>query len=709
MRNHSLAEGTDLKIHIKEIQMQKSTLTLFLSIIASTYAVADSASENKAIYQLPELVVTAGLWQSELNRATSSVTAFDDLQLANTGSQHFQDLINAIPNLTWAGATSRPRYLQIRGIGENSQFEGETPDSSIRFLIDDLDFTGLGSIGNLFDIQQVEVLRGPQAGAFGVNAAGGLVKMVSNDPTPYWTGQAEATVGDDELRGGGIAVGGPLLQDNPEVLTFRLSTYQIMSDGFRKNEFLNRDDTNARDEFNSRFKLRWKPASDWTWDGTLFYANADNGYDDWSLGNTGFTTYSDQPGRDEQESIAASAKGTFTGMPTVKLTTVSSYTGTDSFYSYDGDWSNYADAGWSAYVFLLRDRKRWSEEIRLDSADEEDALGLIDRWTLGVYFEDFDEKSEFGGDWGNFKTRYMSQTASLYGQGTHRLDSKNRITLGVQAEYFDLKTDIESREDVQFDDQLFGGKLTYERDLNANQTLFASLGRGYKAGGANIYPYLSSALPVKYDSETLWNYEAGLRAKSTDGTIASQLTLFYLDRKNPQLRDSAGQGVSFTYFTTNGTQARHFGVEAESTWYLNENWSLNGSIGVLDAHRDAYTDPSNSTLTISERDLSNAPRYTYRVKIAYNPSKGLFANGEITGNDSYYESNSHDEKRSNFNVVNAAIGYRMDDWTLTLWGRNLFDTEYEKRIFFFDNGAGEQRYESPADPRQFGATLNYNW
>ncbi|MGB0184780.1 MAG: hypothetical protein ACPF9Q_05060, partial [Opitutales bacterium] len=62
-----------------------------------------------------------------------------------------------------------------------------------------------------------------------------------------------------------------------------------------------------------------------------------------------------------------------------------------------------------------------------------------------------------------------------------------------------------------------------------------------------------------------------------------------------------------------------------------------------------------------------------------------------------------------FTVVNAALGYRIDNWTLTFWGRNLFDTKYEKRVFFFDNGAGETRYENPADPRQFGATLNYTW
>ena len=128
--------------------------------------------------------------QSELQRTTASVTVLNQAALADKGVQHFEDVINAIPNLTWTGGTSRPRYIQIRGIGENSQFEGETPDSSVRFLVDDLDFTGLGTIGNLFDVQQIEVLRGPQAGAFGANAAGGMIRIVTNDPTPYWNGQA---------------------------------------------------------------------------------------------------------------------------------------------------------------------------------------------------------------------------------------------------------------------------------------------------------------------------------------------------------------------------------------------------------------------------------------------------------------------------------------------------------------------------------------
>ena len=296
--------------------MTKTNIALALAVLAtglhaSTEAVPAASEE---IHELPDFVVTGSLWDSELARTTASVTAFDNERLTGNGTQHFEDIVNAIPNLTWTGGTSRPRYIQIRGIGENSQFEGETPDSSVRFLVDDLDFTGLGTIGNLFDVQQVEVLRGPQAGAFGVNAAGGVIKIVTNAPTPYWSGQVEGTIGEDNLIATGFALGGPLSKSNPEELTFRFAVNKMKQDGFRNNAFLGRDDTNERDELNTRLKLRWTPNQDWQWDGTLFHANANNGYDEWSLDNTGFTTFSDEPGRDEQKSYAGSLRGTWSGL-----------------------------------------------------------------------------------------------------------------------------------------------------------------------------------------------------------------------------------------------------------------------------------------------------------------------------------------------------------------------------------------------------------
>ena len=82
-----------------------------------------------------------------------------------------------------------------------------------------------------------------------------------------------------------------------------------------------------------------------------------------------------------------------------------------------------------------------------------------------------------------------------------------------------------------------------------------------------------------------------------------------------------------------------------------------------------------------------------------------------------YESNNSDNRdqriRSAFTVFNGSLGYRYENWTLTLWGRNLFDEEYQKRVFFFANNPpaydDPRRFENPSDPVQYGATLNYKW
>jgi outer membrane receptor protein involved in Fe transport len=175
-----------------------------------------------------------------------------------------------------------------------------------------------------------------------------------------------------------------------------------------------------------------------------------------------------------------------------------------------------------------------------------------------------------------------------------------------------------------------------------------------------------------------------------------------LDREDAQLRSSTGQGIDFTYATANAGDAEHYGAELEGTWFINKNWSFTAGLGLLETELEATGD-----------ELSSAPSYTYNARIDYVAENGFFANFEVVGSDEFYESNNPDNRdqriRSEFAVFNGAVGYRHENWTLTLWGRNLFDEEYEKRVFFFDNGLGEQRFENPADPRQFGATLNYSW
>src|SRR5687768_2112469 len=255
----------------------KLPTSLLLTIVALTIArgqtpaispastPAPSPVAGTAPLKLEPLLVTGDLWESPLDRIPASVSVYDDQALRARAVRHFGDLVDQIPNLTWTGGTSRPRYFQIRGVGENSQYEGETPDSTVRFLVDDLDFTGLGSLASTFDVRQVEVLRGPQAGAFGANAAGGVVRLVTNAPTPFFTGEVTGTIGSDGLREGGFALGGPLSAAKPEQLMARLAVQRHTSDGFRRNVTLNRD-TNARDELSARLRLTLNATPQWKWE-----------------------------------------------------------------------------------------------------------------------------------------------------------------------------------------------------------------------------------------------------------------------------------------------------------------------------------------------------------------------------------------------------------------------------------------------------------
>ncbi len=130
-----------------------------------------------------DVYVRSGLREVSLLDATYSVTIIGKSSLNGEPTLHFQGLTQSIPNLNWAGGTSRPRYFQIRGVGERSLYATEGPPNfSVGFIIDDIDFAGLGMPAILLDINQIEIFRGPQSSVYGANAMAGLISMQSNAP-----------------------------------------------------------------------------------------------------------------------------------------------------------------------------------------------------------------------------------------------------------------------------------------------------------------------------------------------------------------------------------------------------------------------------------------------------------------------------------------------------------------------------------------------
>jgi outer membrane receptor protein involved in Fe transport len=232
--------------------------------------------------QPEEIVVTADFRESRIEERPLSVSVLDRAELQAATQQHFEEAIRMVPNLNLSGEGSRARYFQLRGVGELEQYDG-APNPSVGFIVDDIDFSGLGSVGTLFDIDRVEVLRGPQGTRYGANALGGLVYMRSRAPSTELTADVEATAGSDGTDALGAAFGGPI----GDALGFRTSVQTYENNGFRDNVFLGRDDTYGRDELTARGKLVWSPRDGVQVDFTGMYVDVDNGYDAWAIDNVG--------------------------------------------------------------------------------------------------------------------------------------------------------------------------------------------------------------------------------------------------------------------------------------------------------------------------------------------------------------------------------------------------------------------------------------
>ena len=232
---------------------------------------------------------------------------------------------------------------------------------------------------------------------------------------------------------------------------------------------------------------------------------------------------------------------------------------------------------------VRRDRDVVSQELRFDSALTRAALGWIDRWTLGVFFSNTDESSHYTNvDPGNVRgldTRYDAKHVAMFGQIAHDLSARTRLTLGLRAEELDLTGsgkrtrfrasrgtfDPEVSFRPAFDDALWGGKLSLEHELTNHTVVFASITRGYKAGGINVDARIDPVSdPLTYETEYLWNYEVGVRGNWLDQRLSGEVTAFQMQRRDAQVRDSAGFGGSYRFFTANAQRAEVNGLAQSS-------------------------------------------------------------------------------------------------------------------------------------------------
>jgi iron complex outermembrane receptor protein len=680
---------------------------------------------------LEEIVVTADFREARIEELPVSVTVLDREELRATTHQHFEEAIRSVPNLNLSGEGSRARYFQLRGVGELEQYDG-APNPSIGFIVDDIDFSGLGSIGTLFDVDRVEVLRGPQGTRYGANALGGLVYMRSQGPSDTPTANFEATMGSDGTDALGAAFGGPL----GDALGFRASVQTYENSGFRDNVFLGRDDTFRRDELTARGKLAWAPSDTVQVDFTGLYLDVDNGYDAWAVDN-GFNTYSDDPGRDAQKSAAGSVR-VAAELARVDLVSITGFADTDAVFSFDADWGN--AAYWAPYVYDYvttndRERRTVSQEVRVLSKPGAIAGGRGD-WLAGVYVLDLDERNDHL-DVGIYDddsfcdpceldnpvvSDYGATNVAMFGQVALAATERLGVTIGLRferrsADYLDTSSNAFAP-----DDDMLGGEVAFDWQLAERRSAYVRLARGYKAGGFNVslagvdFATVDngqlSAEHIEFDPEALTSIEAGLRATSADGRFRADLGLFVARRDDQQvevpLQLRLGDPSSFLFVTANSERGEHHGLEATLDWQATERLTLSTAVGWLQAEIDEFSlFPS-----IAGREQAHAPEYTYSLGAMYTAPSGWWGRLDYSGMDEFFFDYGHDQKSQSYGLANLSVGRDWDSWRVKLWARNLFDENYAVRGFYFGNEPPDfppTLYTRLGDPRHYGITVSYGW
>ena len=681
---------------------------------------------------LEEVVVTGTLRSQSWLEAPASITVLDATTLKEAGQQHFQDVLDLTPNLNWAAGTSRPRYFQIRGIGEREQYEG-APNPSVGFLIDDIDFSGLGMPATLFDVGQIEVLRGPQGTRYGANALAGLIVVRGNDPQldPHWS--IEATGGEYGTRAAGLTATGPAESLKS---AWRLAVQQYRSDGFMRNTHLRRDDTNDRDELTARFKWRWQPREDTTLDFTVLHADIDNGYDAWAIDNSR-TTLSDRPGKDAQRATGVSARLVTSAWGPYTFTIIGSHADSESINSFDADWGN--ANSWAPYTYDYfsrsdRDRRTSSLELRLATPDA--APGTAPAWLVGVYALRLEEDGrdlllgEFADpdfpEWDSvtedtLASTYEATNLAAFGQLDGYLTNRLRWSAGVRyerrrADYADqgLQDGAPVQHDLSARDHMIGGQLSLSASLSETSTVYASVSRGYKAGGFN----LGNISPDKrrFDPEYLWNLETGFKSRLAGGRALLDVALFYQWRRDLQIRtgqqaDPTNPGT-YIFITDNIARGYNTGIEASLRYAVTPSLELGGSIGLLRSRLSGALNEDGEP--VPPREQAHAPEYTAAVHAAWRHPRGFMARVDVTAKDNFYFDvpTDHDMQSHAYSIVNLKVGYEQPRWSAHLWVRNLFDEDYAVRGFFFSNEPpdwAEKLYVQRGDPRQVGLTVNVSF
>ncbi|MFD3390946.1 TonB-dependent receptor [Alteromonas macleodii] len=688
------------------------TLSLFASSVAAYAQQANvSNTSDSTPSDIERVVVSGDFRQTTLDQLSASATILDQERLRSRQPSHIDSVLNSIPNVNFAAGASRGRFVQIRGIGERSQF-AEPINPSVSFIVDEFDFSGLAAAGLIFDTKQLEVYRGPQATLYGTGALAGAVKLSSNDVGSDAPDYVEARIGNKESYRIEGATGDDINTD----WGYRAALVHNRSDGFVENTFLNRSDTANIDETALRFAVEGSVDERTTLALTYRWYDIDNGYDAFSLDNDN-KTLSDEPGFDEHQTHAVSARST-TNTAAGDFILIATHASHNIAYGYDEDWTftGFHPWGYTSFDAYYRDVETQTGEMRFVSSDSAALFDGMTDWTIGVFYKSTKEKllRQYTYLDSDFASEYTPTTTAIYAQTESRLHENLVLVAGLRVENYDFDYADNNQLTRAFDTTMVGGKVALQY-TQGDHFYYGSISRGYKGAGFNPDSRVNDNQRF-FDEEYNWNYEVGVKGPLLTPDLIARAAIFYMDRKDTQVSDfdviTRDDGTAgFVDIIDNADLGTNKGAELELSWIASDAWQLDVSVGYLSATFEGYTLADGTE--VSEQRQAQSPKWTANLYSEYALTDNMLWRVDVDYKSEYRFSDGHDVTSPSTTLVNSEVVVLHGDWQTSLWVQNAFDREYYTRGFggFSNDPRDEYAFDEPyyqiGNGRQFGVTVKY--
>ncbi len=691
---------------------------------------AQTAADAAANAADGDIVVTAQRRQQLATDVPISLTVFDDKAITRQNVQGIDDYFSQTPNVSFTSTGARDRKeISIRGITNQLSADAIPRTSTFGFYIDEFNVS-TGTVNpEIVDIDRIEGLRGPQGTYFGRNSVGGAINITTKQAnTQEFEGEGSIGYSSfDTLDVHGV-VNVPIVTDKAAIrVVGRLSK----SDGNIKN--INPiGGGNDSDYKYGKAMLRLTPTDRLTVDLTGVYTKENVGmrvgvpsgvlgYTALQVVYPGVTNpVADPdgvgffPDNDNKVNFNRPQKiGTefyyFTGRAKwdfdfATLTSITGYIHSKQFLQGDIDGSS------KDYYYETKpiSRSSFSQEVRLQSNDNGSPLS----WTIGaLYATDKGNINQFtftGTDnpFGlpadlqitSTQNRGKSESWAIFGEGVYKLNDALSVTLGGRYTHekvtvAQLNTSTGGVNGVVDDSASFNNfspRVTVAYELADRTNLYATVSRGFKAGGVQINPLVND---TSYAPESLWNYEVGFKTQAFDRRLLFNVAAFYMDWKNLQTefavaRADAAGNITFISGIENAAKARSYGAEADATFKLTRDLQMGGTVGYLSAefrkYENAFID--GRVIDLSGRRMPNSPKWTLSGFGEYNftPAEGFdsFVRAEWVYRSSIYSDkaallyNIWPYKVPAFNQWNLRAGFTHGNVEVQAFVENVFKNKY---------------------------------